>query len=217
MTLIQNPIIGRAKNQAGGMVFSTVHGQNVLRAKPFQYRDKNSTTQQQFRGLFLLLVRLAATAKFFISDFFQTLPSRMSCYSKLISQLRPAFVYVTDHYVFKPKDIFIGNGNMDVPDDYTTTVTPGVDIDFEWPDELISQSDDASDKVYYLFTDAAGTDFHLYDTGKTRADSTHTLALPLLWGHESGFISKPIFKSVKNDGRTPIILSDTDTPSVYTT
>jgi len=42
MAIIQNPLIGRAKRQAGGMVFQTVFEKNIMRSKPFIYRDKKS-------------------------------------------------------------------------------------------------------------------------------------------------------------------------------
>ena len=53
MAIIQNPLIGRAKRQAGGMVFQTVFEKNIMRSKPFIYRDKKSDQQLLVRQCFL--------------------------------------------------------------------------------------------------------------------------------------------------------------------
>ena len=52
MAIIQNPVIGRAKNLAGGMVFTTFNGKNVMKAKAFAYRDKKTPYQVQNRIAF---------------------------------------------------------------------------------------------------------------------------------------------------------------------
>lgn len=59
MAIIQNPIIGRAKNQAGNMVFTTIYGQNVLKAKPISVRNPNTDLQQHSRGIMTSAVQVA--------------------------------------------------------------------------------------------------------------------------------------------------------------
>ena len=50
MTKVQNPITGRSKGQAGGMVFTTLFGQNIIKAKPYSYRDANTQVQRDNRS-----------------------------------------------------------------------------------------------------------------------------------------------------------------------
>ena len=63
MTKIQNPIIGRAKGQAGGMVFTTLFGANVMKAKPYSYRDANTLVQRDNRTLHVSVAKAAASLK----------------------------------------------------------------------------------------------------------------------------------------------------------
>lgn len=42
----QNPLIGRARGQAGGLVASTWNGRNILRARPFEVRNPNTGLQR---------------------------------------------------------------------------------------------------------------------------------------------------------------------------
>ena len=55
MAIIQNPVIGRARKQAGGMVFSKMYDKNVMRSKPAQVTPSNSTKQQGQRAFIALL------------------------------------------------------------------------------------------------------------------------------------------------------------------
>lgn len=50
MTKVQNPVIGRASGQAGGMVFSKLYGQNIMRARPHSVSNPNTIAQQAQRS-----------------------------------------------------------------------------------------------------------------------------------------------------------------------
>lgn len=51
MAIVSNVVTGRTRKSAGGMVFYTVLGKNVMRTKPFQYRDAKSPLQMSRRDL----------------------------------------------------------------------------------------------------------------------------------------------------------------------
>ena len=84
MAIVQNPIIGRAKGQAGGVVFTTLNGQNVMKAKPNSYRDANTVTQQANRSLHTDIVRMASRMKDLARSLFEKQPSDMPAFSKLV-------------------------------------------------------------------------------------------------------------------------------------
>lgn len=211
MSIVQNPLIGRTKNQAGGMVFSTVNGQNIMKAKPFQYRDKNSTAQQKVRAVFLLIVGLAATMKFFIADWFETSPVKMSPYSKLISQLRAAFTYVSTAWVYKPKNVVIGSGSLAIGRNFGSTFSGDGSVTVVWDDAILFENEKSTDKVYFLFTSETGTESAIVDSGATRTTGTATVSVPTGITSAKGFISYPIFVSADGAINSPIMLSDTDT------
>lgn len=214
MSLIQNPIIGRAKKQAGGMVFSTVYGQNVMRAKPFQYRDKNSDAQKKYRALFLLIVNLAAALKFYVDLLFITKPLKMSPYSYLVKQLRSAFTYVGSAWVYKPKDIVIGIGTMSAAREWSPTFNHDLSIAVTFDSSIIDTDEKSTDKLYVVITDSTGSKATVLDTGATRADGTAEFEVPDTFSGLSGFCSVGFFVSADGLKNSDVILSTTDTAAV---
>lgn len=63
MAVIQNPVIGRAKQQAGGMVFSTWKGKNVMRAKPIAVANPKTEAQEIQRAKIAYLAKFAASLR----------------------------------------------------------------------------------------------------------------------------------------------------------
>lgn len=98
MARIQNPVIGRSKGQAGGMVFTTLNGQNVMKAKPYSYRDANTPVQQQNRALNTIIAILCAELASIARSLFQVQPPTMPAYSRLIQQLQKAASRVMPTY-----------------------------------------------------------------------------------------------------------------------
>lgn len=88
MAIIQNPVIGRARKQAGGMVFSKMYDKNVMRAKPASVTPSNTTAQQGQRAF---ITKLTGLAKGFTPDdlisLFPNKPASRSRYSELQKQL----------------------------------------------------------------------------------------------------------------------------------
>lgn len=88
MAIIQNPVIGRARKQAGGMVFSKMYDKNVMRAKPASVTPSNTTAQQGQRAF---ITKLTSVAKGFTPDdlvrLFPNKPASRSRYSELQKQI----------------------------------------------------------------------------------------------------------------------------------
>lgn len=206
MSKIQNPIIGRAKGQAGGMVFSTLYGSNVMRAKPFQYRDKNSTTQQEFRSLFRYAVNFAAKLKFYAADFFETPPAKMSPYSKLISQIRPAFTLSGQAVVFNPDNMEIGQGSIPTPDTLTITNNGLTGSKFQFVSDNLQDTEDLTDTISILAVSKDGTQVALCPCTETRTDETATIVLPadLIAYNQDIYVSDPIFRSADGQLCSPV-------------
>lgn len=60
MAIVQNPLIGRARKQAGGVVFTKIYDKNVIRSKPQAVSTSPSFNQQLNRDYFKLVTRLVA-------------------------------------------------------------------------------------------------------------------------------------------------------------
>lgn len=201
MSKIQNPIIGRAKGQAGGMVFSTLFGSNVMRAKPFQYRDKNSISQQGFRSLFRYAVNFAAKLKFYAANLFETPPAKMSPYSKLISQIRPAFTTDGHSVTFDPDTMEIGQGSIPTPDTLTLTNTGVTGSKFSFAADELRETEDLTDSMAILAVSKDGKQVALCPCTEQRIDESATIVLPadLIAYDQDVYVSDPIFRS--QDGK----------------
>lgn len=209
MSKIQNPIIGRAKGQAGGMVFSTLYGSNVMRAKPFQYRDKNSSSQQEFRSLFRYAVNFAAKLKFYAAYFFETPPAKMSPYSKLISQIRPAFTLSGSSVAFDPDTMQIGQGSIPTPDSLTLTNNGLHGSKFLFASDNLQDTEDLTDTIAILAVSKDGTQVALCQCSETRADEEAKILLPadLIAYGQDVYVSDPSFISADGQRVSPIRFS----------
>ena len=209
MSKIQNPIIGRAKGQAGGMVFSTLYGSNVMRAKPFQYRDKNSTTQQKFRSLFRYAVNFAAKLKFNAADLFETPPAKMSPYSKLISQIRPAFTLSGSTVAFNPNTMEIGQGSIPTPDSLTLTNNGLTGSQFVFDSDNLQDTEHLTDTIAVLAVSKDGTQVAVCPCTETRANEQCVIDLPadLIAYDQDVYVSDPIFRSADGQLCSPVRFS----------
>jgi hypothetical protein len=125
MAIVQNPIIGRASKQAGGMVFSTVYGQNVMRSKPASYNDKASDAQVSQRNKLSLLTKFASLVSLYISLFLLKPFSGRSAYSQFIKLLSPFAEIVGSILKFNFANPLIYSGTVDA----TPLLNPAVSGD----------------------------------------------------------------------------------------
>ena len=112
MAIIQNPVIGRARKQAGGMVFSKMYDKNVMRAKPAQVTPSN-TPKQQVQRLFIALLTqfIKALSPDNLITLYPFKPAQRSRYSEFQHQLAAGRkVTDTTSEVDFEEIPFIGNG-----------------------------------------------------------------------------------------------------------
>lgn len=137
MAIIQNPVIGRARKQAGGMVFSKMYDKNVMRSKPAQVTPSNTTKQQGQRSFIALLTAYTKglTPDNLIS-LYPNKPAQRSRYSEFQKQLS-AGRDVTGSTANVDFDAIptIGNGPDPVFPDLSYELTVG-GIQIEWTYEV---------------------------------------------------------------------------------
>ena len=160
MSIVQNPIIGRAKGQAGGMVFTTLNGQNVMKAKPNSYRDANTLTQQTNRGLHTDIVRMAAGIKDKARALFEKQPSDMPAFSKLVQQLSAAVNRSGASPVFDPAGITIGAGSFPINGkNFVYNPLTGT-ISVEWDALELPDSSDGEIPIHLIVFDKSTKALH---------------------------------------------------------
>ena len=88
MTKVQNPVIGRASGQAGGMVFQKMYDKNVMRAKPFEVRDAKTAAQLRNREATAMATAIAkGFNKDLLINAYPVAPASRSRYAEFLKEL----------------------------------------------------------------------------------------------------------------------------------
>ena len=114
MAIVQNPIIGRAKNKLANVIFSTNHGANVLRSKPIAVRNPQSAAQMSQRTLIKILTSVLSNCLPIIQLGFRGFTSKMAAYSYALKVNAP--VAITGNYpsqTFNFSTAEFAKGNID--------------------------------------------------------------------------------------------------------
>lgn len=184
MAITQNPIIGATRQSAGGMVFSRSLDQNVIRAKPITYNDKNSDAQKAVRGRMTTVTGLAkADSKKALDALYPTRPTKQTKFSRLIQQLMAAVTVIDDVVTTNFANLLaIGNGTLV---NYFTSILNDKGSE-DWV--LIAWNaipDIATNTAYrmygYAFNVTKGIGTSFIDTVPLTANSTYTFTPPAGW------------------------------------
>lgn len=184
MAITQNPIIGATRQSAGGMVFSRSLDQNVIRAKPITYNDKNSDAQQAVRRRMTAVTGLAkADSKKALDALYPTRPTKQTKFSRLIQQLMAAVTVIagviTTHFA---NVLTLGNGTLASYFTATSFEAGAGTI-------LVTQSnvipDIATNSNYrafaFLFNVTKGTGYSATLTAPLTASGMCSFAVPYSW------------------------------------
>lgn len=116
MSIVQNPVIGQARKQAGGMVFRTLFDKNIMQSKPFVYTDKKSQEQLNNRLLFTVGFNINKS----IRDFYTLLgiyrmsnSSSRSIFHSVFSYVRKALYLNADNVCMDITELDLGPDEID--------------------------------------------------------------------------------------------------------
>jgi hypothetical protein len=123
MSVVQNPIIGRAKNKIGGVVFSTWKGINVIKGKPLSVANPKSDKQLMRRSALIQIVAIGRTIAAAIGLGFAEQAFRKSAFNAFTGyNLRNAFNYSGAPAAnLQPENLLVSQGTI-----ATTTVAPPI-------------------------------------------------------------------------------------------
>ena len=183
MSKVQNPIIGAAIGQAGGMIFTRSLDKNIMRSRPISYADRNSPAQQDNRQRMAICSGLTkADSKKALDSAFPTRPYGQTRYSRFL-QLILVVVAVSNKvaaYAWANL-VAIGNGTLEglTGDPAYTNETTGIQIN--WDSDANGTTRLATDKVYvFLFNQTKGTGYSEVTTA-TRDDENVSIPYPAGW------------------------------------
>ena len=196
MARIQNPIIGRAKGQAGGMVFTTLNGANVMKAKPNSYRDANTLIQQGNRVLHTDIVKMAASIKASARGLFEKQPADMPAFSKLVQQLAGAVDRSGAQPVFNPAGIEIGSGSVILANqNFVYTPNNGI-VAATWDASSLTVDSDLAQSPSLLAIDKSSKKVYLITTGANCfSDESEEFTLP------SGLVANNLHYCIVNSAK----------------
>lgn len=114
MSVVQNPFIGRARNKAGGMVFSTWKGINVLKTKPLTVANPRTDKQLMRRSALEQIMVIARMISAAIQLGFKEQAVFKSAFNAFVGyNLRNAFDYsAPPTATLAPADILVSQGTI---------------------------------------------------------------------------------------------------------
>lgn len=181
MAKIQNPVIGRATGQAGGMVFSKSFDKNVMRARPFQVRDAQTASQLLNRAIVTLIsLFYAGFTPSFLIRLFPIAPASRSRYSELLSQLQGGRDISTDpvsiDFTLIPK---LGNGYPSAATGAVGTIVGAVlTVTWDWVENAYAG---AADTVSIVLFNETKSQTAIFETAVLGSVETATLVTPTGW------------------------------------
>lgn len=176
---IQNPIIGQAINQAGGMIFSVWKQLKVMRSKPLSVANPNTPAQAANRRRMALL---ASTMR----EILQTLRVGFVRFQNGTTQWAQ---FIKENYAVATSD----NGTVAAIDAEALTFSKGTllplqgfgidsvsgqQIDLTWSPNSGQPGATASDKVYVVLVDANGADVASFGATASRDDGAVSVTAP---------------------------------------
>jgi hypothetical protein len=153
MAKIQNPIIGRASGKAGGMVFSKMYQNNVMRALPLEVAKSDTDPQKAVRDFITKLSRMVGNVpKDMLLELYPTRPADRSRWSELAKQIATTKVLGVDTSTFNFSNLHgIGNG-PNVLIDTMTAQQGALSIDVNWEADVTGSGISANAFAYvFLF------------------------------------------------------------------
>lgn len=180
MARIQNPIIGQAVNQAGGMVFSLWKTLKVMRAKPLSVANPRTTGQTAQRNRMVLFAQL-------FREILQTIRVGYVRYQTGTTQWAQ---FVKDNLMSAtsvsgttasliPANMQFSKGSLLPVADLVIDSITGQNIEVTWTDNSGTPGAATTDKVYIVVVNANGQAVAALDPNKTRTAGSAIAVCPV--------------------------------------
>lgn len=179
MARVQNPIIGQAINQAGGMVFSVWKQLKVMRSKPLSVANPRTAAQQAVRRRMALLA----------SSMREILNTIREGYVRFQSGTTQWAQFLKENYSTGTSDngtvasltvnaLKFAKGTLLPADSFEVTDVTGQAITVAWDDNSGQPGAAATDRARFVLVNADGSAVAALDPTKTRTDGSAVLNAP---------------------------------------
>jgi hypothetical protein len=174
MAIVENPRIGKARGRVGNVVFTTLYGQNILRTKPFSYKDAKTPAQLINRERHKKILLLLRQVLYYINAAYAGPVERMSPHNRVTSiNMKNCFIANTPD--IDPGKFVICDNEGSFVDNVVLTSTVANTLTATF-DGNAQNDDEAADPVRAYGFDVAGNKIWLFDQAATRSTGTITLS-----------------------------------------
>lgn len=136
MSVVQNTLIGRARNKIGGTVFSTWKGKNVLKSKPLTVANPKTNAQQAQRSKMTQLVNYFRFALSLIRySFIEVSAGSTEWASFMKYNLKNAFTVSGATATLDPEALIFARGTLVNPSDMAAASLTTAGCNITWTDD----------------------------------------------------------------------------------
>lgn len=181
MSVTQNPIIGRARQKLGGIVFTTWKGINVIKGKPLTVANPKSDGQLMRRSALTLIVEVGRQISAAINLGFKEQAVGKSAFNAFTGlNLRNAFNYSAPPAATLNVDkLQVAQGTIATNDVAISASSAGADtVTATWTSGTLSPGQSMSDLAYMVVANAAKDRFYVSPVTALRSANTLVASVP---------------------------------------
>lgn len=182
MSVVQNPLIGRARQKLGGTVFTTWKGINVIKGKPLTVANPKTDGQLMRRSALTQIVEIGRKIAGAINFGFKEQAVRKSAFNAFVGYcLKNAFNYSSPPTAtVVPADILVSQGTISATPIAALTAVSGTDIaKFTWSAaNLAPGQSNADEALCALFNQTTGEWLAPQSVAATRLDEEASFNCP---------------------------------------
>jgi len=203
MAVVQNPVIGQARNSAGGMIFQNWRGKKVMRARPITVSNPNTPAQQTQRNLMKTISLLGRQIISFIRLSFAEVAIGVTEYNVFVSRNINFVDPVTGGWLpGSTQDLWFSDGSLSSPINFSTTPVDATHFGFSKTADAVVGKDKNTDVIVVIVADLTDNTITVTETSLTRIqsgnasipyDSTHTTFVHALYKSQKNLFSPNVW------------------------
>ena len=178
MSIVKGGILGAFKGKTGNIVGVVMGGQNIIKAMPSSYNDKNSLAQQTQRSAFSQTVALHKLLSPSVKALNKERDARHSAFNVFMK--KNVSKSITQAGI-SHADLKISSGSLQGVDFECISRTGADAVEITWPDNTNDTTAFATDEMVVSMINEATGDVVNSIAPATRAAGTATINIPASW------------------------------------
>jgi hypothetical protein len=152
--IVQNPITGRSRGKCGGLVFSTMFGENVLKTKALTVHNPKTLLQQTQRARFSLMLGFLKPMLSVLKTGFREMAIHKSAFNAAMSfNVMNAISGTYPDFEIFYGNLLVSKGSLFGFDSPAAAAAAGKLINFTWDSSNIGGNANATDVFGYCIID----------------------------------------------------------------